>query len=130
MATRTRRRRPSRRRASIDERLSTVSQAPGEIVRREFEVVQDVAEPPPRPSGGVASGRGNGDRVSPVLLVSQLDRPVAYYRDQLGFRYDIFGDPPDFATDERDEATILLALSEEPGRIAPSLGRPDVRRSA
>src|SRR5262249_50479487 len=44
MATRTRRR-PSGRRASIDERLSSVSQALTEIVRREFERVQDVVEP-------------------------------------------------------------------------------------
>jgi hypothetical protein len=37
--------RPSGRRASIDERLSSVSQALTEIVRREFGRVQDVVEP-------------------------------------------------------------------------------------
>jgi catechol 2,3-dioxygenase-like lactoylglutathione lyase family enzyme len=58
--------------------------------------------------------------ISPVLLVSDLERSVAYYRDRLGFRCDVFGDPPDFATAERDEATILLALCPEPARIVPN----------
>jgi catechol 2,3-dioxygenase-like lactoylglutathione lyase family enzyme len=34
---------------------------------------------------------------SPVLLVSDLKRSVAYYRDRPGFRCDVFGEPPDFA---------------------------------
>jgi catechol 2,3-dioxygenase-like lactoylglutathione lyase family enzyme len=58
--------------------------------------------------------------ISPVLLVSDLDRSVAYYRDRLGFACDVFGDPPDFATAERDEATILLALCDEATRIVPN----------
>lgn len=41
--------------------------------------------------------------ISPVLLVSDLERSVAYYRDELGFLCDVFGDPPDFATAKRDE---------------------------
>jgi hypothetical protein len=32
----------------------------------------------------------------------------------------VFGDPPDFTTAERDEATILLALCDEPARIVPN----------
>ncbi len=55
-----------------------------------------------------------------MLLVSDLDRSVAYYRDRLGFDCDVFGDPPGFATAERDEATILLALCDEPTRIFPN----------
>ena len=55
-----------------------------------------------------------------MLLVSDLERAVAYYHDRLGFRCDVFGDPPNFATAERDEATILLASCEEPGRIVPN----------
>ena len=57
--------------------------------------------------------------ISPVLLVSDLGRAVAYYRDRLGFQCDTFGDPPNFATAERDEATILLALANEPDRLVP-----------
>ena len=51
-----------------------------------------------------------------MLLVADLDRAVAYNRDRLGFRCDVFGDPLDFATVERDQATILLALCGEPER--------------
>jgi predicted enzyme related to lactoylglutathione lyase len=58
--------------------------------------------------------------VSPVLLVSDVDRAVAYYRDQLGFRCDVYGDPPDFVVAERDEATILLALCRDAERIVPN----------
>lgn len=58
--------------------------------------------------------------ISPVLLASDLERSVAYYRDMLGFQCDVYGDPPDFATATRDEATILLALCDEPERIVPN----------
>jgi hypothetical protein len=61
--------------------------------------------------------------ISPVLLVSDLERSVAYvayYRERLGFHCDLFGAPPDFATAERDQATILLALCDEPARIVPN----------
>jgi catechol 2,3-dioxygenase-like lactoylglutathione lyase family enzyme len=58
--------------------------------------------------------------VSPVLLVSDLDRAVDYYRDKLGFECAVYGDPPDFATAARDEATILLALCPDPTRIVPN----------
>ena len=58
--------------------------------------------------------------VSPVLLVSDLDRAVAYYRDQLGFECDVYGDPQDFATATRDDATILFALCPDSTRIVPN----------
>jgi catechol 2,3-dioxygenase-like lactoylglutathione lyase family enzyme len=58
--------------------------------------------------------------ISPVLLVSDLERSVAYYRDQLGFDREVHGDPPDFAAARRDQATILLALCDEPARIVPN----------
>jgi catechol 2,3-dioxygenase-like lactoylglutathione lyase family enzyme len=58
--------------------------------------------------------------VSPVLLVSDLDRAVAYYRDRLGFHCTVHGDPPDFATADRDDVTLLFALCREPERIVPN----------
>ena len=58
--------------------------------------------------------------VSPVLLVASIERSVAYFRDQLGFECTTYGDPPDFAVADRDDATILLALSTEPDRIVPN----------
>jgi hypothetical protein len=46
--------------------------------------------------------------ISPVLLVTDLDRSAAYYRDRLGFERHLYGEP-DFATADRDGQTILLA---------------------
>ncbi len=41
--------------------------------------------------------------ISPVLLVADIDRAVAYYRDRLGFTCELYGEPPDFATADRME---------------------------
>jgi uncharacterized glyoxalase superfamily protein PhnB len=57
--------------------------------------------------------------ISPVLLVAELERAVAYYRDRLGFECETHGDPPDFATANRDGETILLALAEDTERLVP-----------
>jgi predicted enzyme related to lactoylglutathione lyase len=57
--------------------------------------------------------------ISPVLLVSDLDRSVAYYRDRLGFTCEVYGDPPDFATADREGATLLLALARDASRLVP-----------
>jgi predicted enzyme related to lactoylglutathione lyase len=58
--------------------------------------------------------------ISPVLLVSDIERSVAYYRERLGFECEVYGDPPGFAAARRDEATLLLALCREPERIVPN----------
>jgi catechol 2,3-dioxygenase-like lactoylglutathione lyase family enzyme len=58
--------------------------------------------------------------VSPVLLISDVERTVEYYRDRLGFRCDVYGDPSDFVVAARDAATILLALCSDPARIVPN----------
>ncbi len=55
--------------------------------------------------------------ISPVLLVSDVEQSVAYYRDRLGFACEIYGDPPDFVTVKRDDAMILLALTDKPALI-------------
>jgi predicted enzyme related to lactoylglutathione lyase len=57
--------------------------------------------------------------ISPVLLVADLDRAVDFYRERLGFACEVFGDPPNFATADRDAATILLAATDDPDRIIP-----------
>jgi len=57
--------------------------------------------------------------ISPVLLVANLDRAVSFYRDQLGFECETYGDPPHFATAARDEATLLIAVTSSPERILP-----------
>jgi predicted enzyme related to lactoylglutathione lyase len=58
--------------------------------------------------------------ISPVMLVADLERAVAYYRDRLGFDCEAFGDPPNFATADRDAATILLASGGQPEQIVPN----------
>lgn len=55
-----------------------------------------------------------------MLLVADIERSTAYYRDCLGFTCEVYGDPPDFIVAKRDEATILMALCEEPDRIVPN----------
>ena len=54
------------------------------------------------------------------MLVADIERSVAYYRDRLGFECETYGDPPDFASARRDEATLLLALCREPEQIVPN----------
>jgi predicted enzyme related to lactoylglutathione lyase len=58
--------------------------------------------------------------LSPVLLVADVDRAVAYYRDRLGFACTTYGDPPTFVVATRDEGVILLAFCDEPERIVPN----------
>jgi predicted enzyme related to lactoylglutathione lyase len=57
---------------------------------------------------------------SAVLLVSDIDRAVAFWRDRLGFECEVYGDPHDFATASRDDASVLLALCADPAAIVPN----------
>ena len=54
-----------------------------------------------------------------MLLVADLERSVAYYRDRLGFECHEHGDPPNFATASRDGQTILLSLAQDSSRLVP-----------
>jgi len=58
--------------------------------------------------------------ISPVLLVADMDRAVNYFSDRLGFHCEVFGNPSDFATADRDAATILLAVAADSERIVPN----------
>jgi predicted enzyme related to lactoylglutathione lyase len=57
---------------------------------------------------------------SAVLLVSDVDRAVEFWRDRLGFECELYGEPPDFATARRDDASVLLALCRDAGAIVPN----------
>jgi predicted enzyme related to lactoylglutathione lyase len=57
---------------------------------------------------------------SAVLLVADIGRSVAYYRDGLGFSCEVYGDPPDFIVATRDNVKILMALCDDPERIVPN----------
>ena len=56
----------------------------------------------------------------PVLLVSDIDATLGYYRDRLGFDTVAYGDPPSFASARRGGATVLFALHGEPDEIVPN----------
>jgi predicted enzyme related to lactoylglutathione lyase len=58
--------------------------------------------------------------VSPVLLVADLDRSLAFYGDLLGFSCERHGAPPTFAVVQRDDVVILLALAEQTERLVPN----------
>jgi len=68
--------------------------------------------------------------ISPVLLVSDPVRSVAYYRDRLGFRCDVFGDPPDLATAKTrrgdDPARALRGAGTDRSQLADR--RQDLER--
>ena len=57
---------------------------------------------------------------SAVLLVSDIDRAVEFWRERLGFACEVYGAPPDFATATRDDASVLLALCRDPSAIVPN----------
>jgi predicted enzyme related to lactoylglutathione lyase len=57
---------------------------------------------------------------SAVLLVSDLNGAVEFWRDRLGFECKTYGHPPDFATASRDAAVVLLALCSDPAAIVPN----------
>jgi catechol 2,3-dioxygenase-like lactoylglutathione lyase family enzyme len=50
--------------------------------------------------------------VAPVLLVTDVVRSEAYYRERLGFEPGrLFGTPPDFCIQDRDGLSVMLAQS-------------------
>ena len=55
-----------------------------------------------------------------MLLVSDVERAVEFWRDRLGFTCETYGHPPDFVTAVRDEATVLLALCRDAEAIVPN----------
>ena len=57
---------------------------------------------------------------SAVLLVSDIEGAVEFWRDRLGFECETYGHPPHFATVSRDDASVLLALCSDPAAIVPN----------
>jgi uncharacterized glyoxalase superfamily protein PhnB len=58
---------------------------------------------------------------APILLVKDVVKAAAHYRDQLGFAdVRLYYDPPNFAMVSRDGFTIMLAQAAHPERILPN----------
>lgn len=58
---------------------------------------------------------------APVLLVKDLFKAAAYWRDKLGFTdQSIHGNPPNFAMVKRDGFTVMLALVDSAHSIVPN----------
>ena len=56
---------------------------------------------------------------APVLLVRDVPKSIAYWRDCLGFGASTFGDPPVFAILRRDSCHMMLADAPADHEIVP-----------
>ncbi|MCR9123624.1 MAG: bleomycin resistance protein [Phyllobacteriaceae bacterium] len=57
---------------------------------------------------------------APVLLVRDVVKSAAYWRDCLGFKERLWGDPPGFAICRRDACFIMLSQAPEGHEIVPN----------
>lgn len=57
---------------------------------------------------------------APILLVKDVVKAAAYYRDKLGFAEpQLYGEPPNFAMVKRDGFTVMLAQAPADHTIIP-----------
>jgi catechol 2,3-dioxygenase-like lactoylglutathione lyase family enzyme len=58
---------------------------------------------------------------APCLVVSNLQRSVAFYCDKLGFTEPaVWGDPPSFAMANRDGFDLMLMQASSPASVRPN----------
>jgi catechol 2,3-dioxygenase-like lactoylglutathione lyase family enzyme len=58
---------------------------------------------------------------APILLVADVQKASAYYRDRLGFRIEqSYGEPASFAILSRNDFQLFLSGVEEPRHIVPN----------
>ena len=57
---------------------------------------------------------------APVLLVHDVSLCARYWKDKLGFKAELFGDPPGFAILQRDGAVVMLSLAPQDAEIKPN----------
>ena len=57
---------------------------------------------------------------APVLLVKDLEASVAYWRESLGFKARLYGEPPGFAILKRDACFLMLSLAPDDHEIVPN----------
>jgi uncharacterized glyoxalase superfamily protein PhnB len=56
---------------------------------------------------------------APVLLTKDILAASDYYRDKLGFTYELFNQPPSFAILRRDEHELMLAQAPANAKLTP-----------
>lgn len=71
-------------------------------------------------SKGIPVAKAKLTASAPVLLVADVVRAAAYYRDQLGFEVKLYHQPPTFSIVSRDACTVMLAQASDPTRIVPN----------
>jgi len=57
---------------------------------------------------------------APVLFTADIQASVAYWRDKIGFRANLWGDPPDFAILRRDNTFLMLSQKPDDHEIIPN----------
>ncbi|MFK7902023.1 MAG: VOC family protein [Nitratireductor sp.] len=57
---------------------------------------------------------------SPVLLVSDLLKSVEYWENCVGFKAQLWGDPPNFAILRRDNCRLMLSQAPKDHTIVPN----------
>lgn len=57
---------------------------------------------------------------APVLLVADLQKSVAYWRDCLGFNARLWGEPADFAILKRDTCFLMLSQAPADHEVTPN----------
>lgn len=55
-----------------------------------------------------------------VLLTRDLQAACDYYRDKLGFTYELFNTPPSFAILRRDDHALMLAQAGHLAKLTPN----------
>jgi uncharacterized glyoxalase superfamily protein PhnB len=58
--------------------------------------------------------------VAPILLVRDVVKAAAHFRDAMGFSYErLWGEPPDFVILERDDQSLMLSQAPANHEIVP-----------
>jgi uncharacterized glyoxalase superfamily protein PhnB len=57
---------------------------------------------------------------APVLLTKDILAACDYYRDKLGFTFELFGHPTNFAILRRDDHALMLAQAPHSAKLTPN----------
>ena len=66
-----------------------------------------------RTSHGYSSQMAVLTGVAPILLVKDVVASAEYFRDRVGFQFELYNEPPTFAICDRNDIRLMLAQSSE-----------------